>query len=220
MKTIRIFSAPHKALRKTMSDFMILCGQTNFRKPEAIDKLKKAGAEMFFLLTAHANTEDTIVLKALENKVPGAAKHDTLDHIRIEELQSNLENHLNRLNASASESDAHDFYLKFALFFSLYLEHIDEEETVTQQLIWENLSVEEQLSIHASIVKKMDPAVYAIWLKHMIPAQNDNENIAMLDAISRNMPADKFEVLMETLTQSISPEKLNTLLHRVTEKAE
>lgn len=220
MKTIRIFSAPHKALRKTMSDFMILCGQTNFRKPEAIDKLKKAGAEMFSLLTAHANTEDTIVLKALENKVPGAAEHDTLDHIRIEELQSNLENHLNRLNASASESDAHDFYLKFALFFSLYLEHIDEEETVTQQLIWENLSVEEQLSIHASIVKKMDPAVYAIWLKHMIPAQNDNENIAMLDAISRNMPADKFEVLMETLTQSISPEKLNTLLHRVTEKAE
>lgn len=199
---------------------MILCGQTNFRKPEAIDKLKKAGTEMFFLLTPHANTEDTIVLKALENKVPGAAEHDTLDHVKIEELQHNLENHLNRLTASASESDAHDFYLKFALFFSLYLEHIDEEETVTQQLIWENLSVEEQLSIHASIVKKMDPAVYAIWLKHMIPAQNENENIAMLDAISRNMPADKFEVLMETLAQSISPEKLNTLLNRVTEKAE
>jgi hypothetical protein len=220
MKTIRIFSAPHKALRKTMSDFMILCGQTNFRKPEAIDKLKKAGAEMFFLLTAHANTEDTIVLKALENKVPGAAEHDTLDHVKIEELQHNLENHLNRLNASASESEAHDFYLKFALFFSLYLEHIDEEETVTQQLIWENLPDEEQLSIHASIVKKMDPAVYAIWLKHMIPAQNENENIAMLEAMNRNMPANKFEALMETLAQSISSEKLNPLLHRVTEKAE
>jgi hypothetical protein len=175
---------------------------------------------MFFLLTSHANTEDKFVLKALESKLPGAAEHDTLDHVKIEELQHNLENHLNRLNASTSESDAHDFYLKFALFFSLYLEHIDEEETVTQQLIWENLPIEEQLSIHASIVKKMDPAVYAIWLKHMIPAQNENENLAMLDAMSKNMPADKFEELMETLAQNISAEKLNTLLQKVTEKAE
>lgn len=211
METIRIFSSSHKALRKTMSDFLVLCGQTNFKSSDAMEKLKKTGAEMFFLLTSHADTEDKIILKELESKVPGASEHDMQDHIKIGQLQTNLENLLNSLTTDASEEIAHDFYLKFALFFSLYLEHIDEEETVTQKLIWENLSVDEQLSIRASIVAKMEPAAYIIWLRHMIAAQNETENRAMLGAIRKNMPARQFETIMEALENSLPQETLVSL---------
>jgi hemerythrin-like domain-containing protein len=217
METIRIFSAPHKEIRKTMSAFLVLAGQTNFKNEKAIEKLKFAGNEMFFLLTSHAETEDKIVLNALEMKLPGASEHDKNDHVKIHQLQHKLEVQLNRLSTSVTENEAHEFYLKFASFFSLYLEHIDEEETVTQKLIWENFSTEEQMAIRTSIVAKMKPETYAIWLKHIIPAQNETENLAMLGAVLRNMLSENFEALLKVLEQNMSEEDFSSLKLRVFE---
>ncbi len=217
METIRIFSAPHKALRKTMAAFLVLAGQTNFKNEKAVEKLKVAGNEMFFLLTSHAETEDRIILNALEEKLPGASEHDKNDHIKIHQLQHKLEVQLNRLNTSVSENEAHDFYLGFATFFSFYLEHIDEEEKVTQKLIWENFLPEEQMAIRISIVAKMKPETYAIWLKHIIPAQNETENLMMLGAILRNMLSENFEALLDNLEQNMPEEDFSSLKIRVFE---
>ena len=217
METIRIFAAPHKALRKTMSAFLVLAGQTNFKNEKAVEKLKNTGNEMFFLLTSHAETEDKIVLNALEMKLPGASEHDKNDHVKIHKLQHKLEVQLNGLNTSVSENEAHDFYLGFASFFSLYLEHIDEEEKVTQKLIWENFSTEEQLAIRTSIVAKMKPETYAIWLRHIIPAQNETENLMMLGAILRNMLSENFETLLENLERNMSEEDFLSLKIRAFE---
>lgn len=211
MESIRMFSAPHKAIRRTMSAFSVLAGQTNFNNENAVEKLKKKGNEMFFLLRSHADTEDKIILSALEAKLPGASEHDKLDHIKIERLQHKLEVQLNSLNTSVTADEAYDFYLKFASFHSLYLEHTDEEEMVTQKLIWENFTIEEQLAIRASIVAKMKPEVYATWLKHMIPAQNETENLAMLGAIRRNMPAENYASIMNVLEQNMPKEDFKSL---------
>jgi len=216
METIKTFAAPHKALRKIMSEFLVLAGQTNFKNKEAIENLKKTGNEMFMLLTSHAHSEDSVVLSLLESKLPGAAEHDTSDHIKIEQLQHELEVHLNRLNTSVSETEAHDFYLEFASFFGLYLEHIEEEETVTQKLIWENLTLEEQAGIHVTIVSKMDPDTYMIWMRHMIPAQNETENIAILGAIRQIMPTERFEKLMQVLEENMEENAFNALEHKLT----
>jgi len=199
MEKIRMFSAPHKALRRTMAAFSTQIGQTNFRDEKAVRKLKENGNELIFLLSSHAETEEKIILSALEVKFPGSSEQDRQDHIKIEKRQKQLEDYLNMLSTSVMADEAHDFYLTFALFHSRYLEHIDEEETVTQKQIWQHFSDEEQLAMRTSIIAKMDPDVYATWLKHMIPAQNENENQAMLGALRMNMQAAKFHSLMEKL---------------------
>jgi hemerythrin-like domain-containing protein len=201
-----MFSAPHKALRRTMAAFSTLAGQTNYNDVEAVEKLKTYGKEMFYLLSSHAENEDKIILSALESRLPGASEHDKQDHIKIEKLQRELEVHLNILSTSVTADEAYDFYLKFAAFHSLYLEHTDEEERVTQKLIWENFSTEEQITIRSSIVAKMKPEPYAVWLKHMIPAQNESENRMMLGAMQKNMPPQNFHSLMEML-EKIMPEE-------------
>lgn len=199
MTTIRMFSAPHKALRRTMANFSILAGQTNFSDVEAVEKLKSLGKEMFFLLTSHAKIEDQVILRALEAKLPGASEHDKLDHFKIEKVQQQLEDLLEKLNTSISADEAYDFYLQFAAFHGLYLEHTNEEETVTQQVIWDHLTVDEQMAIRAAIISRMDTETYAIWLKHMIPAQNETENMMMITAYRKNMPAENFDLLIEIL---------------------
>ena len=203
MESIRMFSAPHKALRRTMAAFSTLAGQTNFSNKEAVEKLKATGKEMFYLLSSHAENEDKIILSALESRLPGASEHDKQDHIKIEKLQRELEVHLNILSTSVTADEAYDFYLKFAAFHSLYLEHTDEEERVTQKLIWENFSTDEQIAIRSSIVTKMKPETYAIWLKHIFPAQNESENRMMLGAMQKNMPPQNFHSLMEMLEKNM-----------------
>lgn len=205
MTTSRMFSAPHKALRRTMANFSVLAGQTNFNDTDAVEKLKSMGKELFLLLTLHAENEDKIILGALEAKLPGSTEHDKLDHIKIEHIQSQLEDQLEKLGTTITSGEAYDFYLQFAAFQSLYLEHINEEETVTQGLIWDHLTDEEQMAINKAIVKKMDIETYALWLKHIIPAQNETENLLMLIATSKNMPVPDFDSLMGTLKR-IMPE--------------
>lgn len=205
MTTIRMFAAPHKALRRTMANFSVLAGQTNFSDVEAVEKLKNLGKEMFFLLTSHAKIEDQVILRALEAKLPGASEHDKLDHIKIERIQQQLEDMLEKLDTTISADEAYDFYLRFAVFHSLYIEHTNEEETVTQQVIWDHLTVEEQMAIRAAIMQRMDTETYAIWLKHIIPAQNETENLMMITAYRKNSPAENFDLLIEIL-ELIMPE--------------
>lgn len=206
-----MFSTPHKALRRTMATFSTLAGQTNFSDKVAVEKLKTTGKEMFLLLSSHAETEDKIILSALESRVPGASEHDKQDHIKIEKLQRELEVHLNLLSTSVTADEAYDFYLRFAAFHSLYLEHTDEEERVTQKLIWENFSTEEQMTIRSSIITKMKPETYVIWLKHIFPAQNESENRMMLGAMQKNMPPQNFHSLMEMLERIMPKEDFFTL---------
>lgn len=205
MTTIRMFAAPHKALRRTMANFSNMSGQIDFSDVEAVEKLKSLGKEMFFLLTSHAKIEDQVILRALEAKLPGASEHDKLDHIKIEQVQQKLEDLLEKLDTTISADEAYDFYLQFAAFHSLYLEHTNEEETVTQQVIWDYLTVEEQMAIRTSIISRMDTETYAIWLKHMIPAQNETENSMMITANRKNMSAENFDLLIEIL-ELIMPE--------------
>lgn len=215
MTAIRMFSAPHKALRRTMANFSILAGQINFSDVEAVEKLKSLGKEMFFLLTSHAKTEDQVILRALEAKLPGASEHDKLDHIKIERVQRQLEDLLEKLDTTISADEAYDFYLRFAAFYSLYLEHTNEEETVTQQVIWDYLTVEEQMAIRTSIISRMDTETYAIWLKHMIPAQNETENLMMITAYRKNASVENFALLIEILELIMTEEDFNPLKQKL-----
>jgi hypothetical protein len=206
-----MFSAPHKALRRTMSSFSVLSEQTNFSDVEAVEKLKNLGKEMFFLLTSHSEMEDKVILSALEAKLPGASEHDKLDHIKIELVRQQIENQLEKLDTTNSPNVAYDFYLRFAAFHSQYLEHTNEEETVTQQAIWDHLTVEEQMSVNKAVLKRMDLKSYALWLKHIIPAQNETENLRMFVAISKNLPASDFDSLLGTLKQMMPENEFTKL---------
>lgn len=82
---------------------------------------------------------------------------------------------------------------------------------------WENFPTEEQMAIRTSIVSKMKPEICAIWLKHIIPAQSETENLMMIGAILRNMTSENFETLLENLEQNMPEEDFSSLKIRVFE---
>jgi hypothetical protein len=73
------------------------------------------------------------------------------------------------------------------------------------------------MAIRISIVAKMKPETYAIWLRHIIPAQNETENLMMLGAILRNMLSENFEALLDNLERNMPEEDFSSLKIRVFE---
>lgn len=203
METIKLFLAPHKALRKVMAEFLVLAGQTNFNKHTDIEKLKKSGNVCFTLLSSHADTEDKFIFSALDAKIKGAASHNKAQHVELEKLQEELKLKMQILSKNTTLEEAYRFYLQVSKFQIIYLDHMLEEEIVTQEIIWENLSVKEQLAIRRSIIQKMNPETCLLWLKNIIAAQNEAENLPVMEAIQQCLLPDRYSTLLQNLKEQL-----------------
>lgn len=215
MKRIKSFATPHKALRNVISKFSFTLGHTNFADPEQLQDLKALGNEMFTLLNDHVNTENNHTLKHLEERARGASYHDKEDHERLEEIQHSLQQQLERFTGKETTDQVHDFYLAFSLFHSEYLEHIHEEETVTELLMQEFFTDEELILHRMTIMKKLEFPVLLLWMKYVIPAQSEEESIGMLSGLKAGAPKEAFEAVLNTIKPEMSSVRFDSLLSRL-----
>ena len=199
MATIRSFSTPHNGLRNVISQFAFRLGQTDVSNLSALQRLKELGSEMFTLLNDHVHTENEHTLRHLEERAPGSSVHDKEDHERLDQIQDELQAHLHALTGKESPEQMHDFYLNFTLFQSQYLEHIHEEEVVTELLLQKHFTDDELMQHRQAIMKKLQPETLLLWLKYVIPAQRIDESLGMLSGLKANAPAPYFERVMQTV---------------------
>jgi hypothetical protein len=215
MTRIKSFAAPHKGLRNIIAKFSLLTGYVEISDPLQLKALKDLGKELFTLLKDHVHTENEYTLKHLEERVKGASKHDKHDHEKLEQIQDALEQQLAHFSGTESSDEIHLFYLNFSLFQSQYLEHIYEEETITEKLLQENFTDEELMKHRVEIMKKLDFPILLLWLKYIVPAQNENESQAMLLGLKSAAPKDAFMQVLAVLKQEISEKRYNSLLSKL-----
>lgn len=212
MNKIKIFSTPHKALRKLMAEFSLLAGKTDYANESELQALKQLGNEMFDLLKEHAHIEESLVLTALEAKAPGSSDENIEEHEQLEKVQAELEEWLNSFDGSQSEEEGFQFYLAFSSYHGQYLEHIIHEETNTQELLWKYLSDEELMGLQMQILKSIPFDVFLVWCKHITPAQTRKENLAMLTGMKMMLPAPAFEKIVSMVQASVSANEYYELM--------
>lgn len=211
MGTIRSFATPHKGLRNVISKFSFRLGYTDLTNPTALQSLKELGDEMFKLLHDHVNTENEHTLRYLEERVPGASAHDREDHEKLDTIQNELQMQVQQLTGKESTDEIHELYLKFALFQSEYLEHINEEETVTEMLLQKHFTDEELIQHRMQIMKKLTPDMLTLWLKYVIPAQRIDESMGMLTGLKANAPETVFKQVMAAIKSNMEDERYQEL---------
>ncbi len=209
------YAASHKGLRNILSQFSLLAGKTDYSDNREIEKLKKLGDEMFFLLTHHLHTENEDLLKPLEERVHGASKHDLDDHVRLEKLQGTIALQLSKLDGKQEQETGHTFYLSFTGFHSQYLEHILQEELVTEKLLLDHFTAEELQENSMRIMQKVEFPVLLLSLKYIIPAQSLNENIRLLKAFRTNAPAEAFQAVLDIVKPEMTEEDFVLLTSRI-----
>jgi hypothetical protein len=215
MEKEKSYAASHKGLRNILSKFSLLAGKTNYADIKQVEKLKKLGDDMFFLLTHHLHTENEDLLKPLEEKVPGASVHDLNDHERLEKIQTDIATQLSKLDGTQDEETGHLFYLSFTNFQSQYLEHILQEELVTENLLLDNFTGEELQKNSMRIMQKVEFPVLLLSLKYIIPAQTENENLKILRAFKTNAPKEAFEAVLNIIKPEMSDNEYLSLTGKV-----
>ena len=209
------YAASHKGLRNILSQFSLLAGKTNYSDIQEIEKLKKLGDDMFFLLTHHLHTENDDLLRPLEERVHGASKHDLDDHERLERIQGDIALQLSKLDGKQDEETGHSFYLSFTNFHSQYLEHILQEELVTEKLLLNNFTAEELQENSMRIMQKVEFPVILMSLKYIVPAQSLNENIKILRAFKTNAPAEALQALLDIIKPEMTDEEFVLLTNKI-----
>lgn len=207
----RSYAAAHKGLRNVLSQFSLLAGKTDYGDTSGVERLKRLGEDMFFLLKHHLDTENDDLLALLEQRVPGASQHDLDDHERLEAIQDALQQRLALLDGSQDEQAGHDFYLSFTDFHSRYLEHILQEECVTEELLMQHFSPEELEANSMKIMQKVEFPVLLLSLKYIIPAQSMPENVHILSNFKRNAPPEAFQAVLDIIRPEMPAEEFAAL---------
>jgi hypothetical protein len=203
MQKHKSYAAPHKGLRNILGQFSLLAGNTNYSNLQGVRQLQHLGNELFDLLEHHLHTENEDLLALIETKIKGASSHDIQDHEQLELIQGELQERLNALNGTQNEEEGHQFYLDFTSFHGKYLEHIYQEEKVTEELLLANFSFEELNENSMHIMQKVDEGVLIHSLKYIIPAQSKPENEAMMQNLQHAPHEFKLE-LFTALKDQIS----------------
>jgi hypothetical protein len=197
MQRYKTYDAPHKGLRNGLSQLSLMAGRTDYSIPEEVTKLHQLGTRVFNILTIHAEDENNVTLAHLETRCPGCSRHDVEDHQQIHLIQQSLEDQLEAIyTGAANRKDiteaGEEFYLAFSEFHGKYLEHIAEEERVTQLLLWQHFTDEELHAHRGEVMAGMPPSTLLIWFEFIIPAQTCTERIALLTGFKQMAPAAFF----------------------------
>ncbi len=201
---LKTFDIPHKGLRNLLAQLNQLAGNIDFSDNEQVDRLEQTGKHLFLLLTEHAFIEDEFVLKALEQRCPGASLQNAHEHEVITEQQARLEAMLQELIRCARQGEAvgqlaEQFYFSLNHFHSAYLLHMLEEEEATQQQLWKYFSDAELMETRNRISKEMPPESALLWFRYAAPFLNPQSRLQWLQGVKAAAPAVFFEQVLVVL---------------------
>ncbi len=202
---------PHKGIRYAFAQISSVAGTTDYTDKTEVAELKAQLEEFGDLLEEHANTENEFVLKPLEARLPGSADHDEQDHEHLYALQeallAKLEGILHpTIPASEAKSVGYEFYQDLSKLHAAHLEHMLEEEQVTQMLMWAHFTDEELMDIHHQIIQHIPPQKMLAWMKYILPALNHEERFDLLKGMQAGAPAAFFEQVM-SVAEAVLPAK-------------
>lgn len=219
MQRVKLFEAAHKGLRSALSQFSFLLGKCDFNSTTDVNKIHSLGKDLCIMLNSHANDENTIILAALEAKVPGSSKHDMDDHERLEHDQNAIEKMLDEIKELNSKGEdalgmGAELYLKFSKFHGDYLLHTVDEETDTQRLLWENFTDPELHTIRGKIIAGFTPEAFEKWQSYIMPAITQSDLLVMLGGMKANAP-EQFTRLMVMAEKFLPAEEFAEINHKM-----
>jgi hypothetical protein len=202
-----IYTLIHKGLRLFMSDVLVTVGRTDAAKELEVASTVRLVRELLDMCRVHLHSENQFIHAAMEARRPGSACATASEHANQEALFEMIEADLFAVETSAAAARASllfTLYNRLAVFVAENFDHMNEEETYNQAVLWDTHSDDELRAIEAAIVASHPPAVNAVALRWMVPAMTPAERAGFLAAVRRTMPAEAFGGLVALAVNHLS----------------
>jgi hypothetical protein len=186
-----IYAFIHKGLRAFMAHVLVRVGRLDPHDPAEVAEV---GAELQALLdicAGHLRHENEVVHRAMEARRPGSAStiaNEHLDHERaIESLRKQV------ALIAGNDQAAHALYHALTAFVAHNLEHMEQEETRHNAVLWATHSDDEIRALEHEIHTRIQPHEMQLALRWMLPHMNPAERAGMLRGMRQAAPAPVFE---------------------------
>lgn len=223
MSRYNIFNQIHKGLRALLYDTALTLQQTWFTNAEetaiALGKVKKA-VDIF---DKHAEHEDRFVLPAIVKYEPALVdlfeKEHEEDHALSQGLRDLIKVYHHAIQAGVKIETGQAINRAFTSFMMFNLEHMNKEETVLSKILWRYYTDAELAALNKEIVASIpmdELVVTSTWMmrglsvmeiRHWLKAvEKESPSTAfhqLLDMAERELAADRFRVLQESLTEGV-----------------
>lgn len=185
----------HKALRNFMGDTLMRIGRMDVtdaaHMTDALEQLKT----LLWLCAIHLDDENRFVHPALEKALAGSAEKIAGEHIghsgHIEALRERIalvEQSEGRERAAC----AHQLYHALSLFVAENYEHMLEEETRHNAILWNAYSDAELQGMEQAIIAFIQPEAMELCMRWMLPSLNHGERFGMLADMRDHAPAEAY----------------------------
>lgn len=211
------FTTPHKGIRNFLSQLTVQAGSSDYTDAQEMAMLQERLEEAMELLEEHAQVENEIVLAALEERAPGSGAHDQEGHRKLHQMQDMLLAKMKAITATGISPEeatrlGSELYQGIGLLFAEHLEHMAEEETATQNLLWQHFTDAELLQVQGRIISSMKPDLLLKWWAYILPAQSHTERVKLMAGLHSSTPASFFEQVLGVVQKNLSAPAYEKLL--------
>jgi len=217
MSRINVFNQIHKGLRAMLYDTALTLQQTHFADSDRSDAAVKKVRTTSEMINAHTAHEDHFIFPATQEYEPSLVDVFTMEHLKNHTLSEKLVNSLvahNHAVKPESKIDTGQAIIRAFQEFMLYnLEHMSNEESVLNEILWRYYSDEEIELISKRIARSQrdDESIVTTawmmrglsnteisnWLKAVETTASWQVFAQLYSIAEKELPNDRFRKVLE-----------------------
>lgn len=209
------FHQIHQGLRAMLYHCSLQVQHTDFandvQSAETITSLK----ELIWLFESHAHTEDTKVFSLIQEKAPEVIADFEKQHDKDHMLAAHLQGCIEQYEVAAKSSDkvfaGRQIQFSLAEFTAFNLSHMNMEEVIIKQLLFQHYTDEQLHMLTAEIVASLPPEKNARYCFWMLKGLSIQEIIEWYKTIQQTAPSFVFDQMMGLAESALDTHLLNQL---------
>ena len=202
-----IYTTIHKALRALMSDTLLALGRMDCEDTLEFAQVTQRVQQLLEFCHAHLNHENDFVHAAMEARAGGSSSQIADEHVEhVTSIQALARQTTALLQGPAAQRADHALalYRALALFIAHNFVHMNEEETVHNEVLWRHYTDAEIVDIHNALVGSIPPEDMMFVMRWMVPHMNPAERLAVLTDVRAHAPAPAFAATLDIARPHLS----------------
>lgn len=211
----RLLDPPHKGIRNLLGMWSLASGSTDVRDTAELEALKQFTARVVALLEDHAHNEEAWVFPLLEARAPGTVAALHHEHERLDAQLRVVRDTISALTDASDSEAVLAAHLAVTEFQARYLLHLIEEDTEFEPRLWALYSDEELMAAEAAVAVDLDPALLLQWFEICAPARTIAEDIDVLRNVRAVLPPEAFSAVLAAIERTMPSQRFESIIQRL-----
>ena len=218
-----IFNKSHKGLRHLVLEAWAKTNKCDFSSASEVNECIAILLQAIRYYLYHIRKEDMIIYRAINPVAPYIVT--LLDKINAKglEVASSIEYKIYKFNAESQEKGIIDFGIELQSsifsFTSVVVQLIKKEETVLNELLWQNFTDCELLELEVQIMSHFVPEEKEWFNNQVMKCLDDNEIAKWIDHVLSFGNTYDADLLMETTRSALPESRWQTISRSIMQRA-